>query len=106
MLCEEAFARKDSEKPIIDRILDNPQGVLTMDLEFVYLRSQELWHDFSSHDIHSELERLLLFIRKRAINDRLTKLAYDIKTAEHAHDKERLEVLLVEFTTTSRQLNS
>ncbi len=76
-----------------------------MELEFVYLKSQELWSEFNHTQKGNELRHILDIFKKRATNSQLTKLAYDIKIAEHANNKQRLDVLLAEFSKVSRELN-
>ncbi len=73
-------------------------------LEFAHLRSQELWQGFSEEQLKTEFATLLVTIRRRAVNARLTQLQFDVREAESAKDSARLEILSREFQDLVRQL--
>ncbi|HVZ11365.1 MAG TPA: DNA primase [Candidatus Paceibacterota bacterium] len=73
-------------------------------LEFAYLRSQELWHDFRDQDLYAEFHTLLNVLRRRAINARLTTLQFDIRQAEQSADSARIRELAQEFNSLAHQL--
>jgi DNA primase len=90
----------------IAQLASAAEPVLAMNLEFAYLKSQELWKDFKDHELEEEFDKLLAQIKKRKITARLADLEYEIKSAEKAQNKERLSALVAEFSKVSKQLNS
>jgi len=77
---------------------------LAMNLEFVYLKSQELWKDVEEKELAEEFKKMLGQIRKRKVLARLEDLEFDIKTAEKSRNKELLATLTAEFSEVSKQL--
>lgn len=75
-----------------------------MDLEFVYLKSQELWKDIEDDELAGEFKKILDQIKRRKVLAQLESLEFDIKTAEKGHDKEKLATLTAEFSKISKQL--
>ena len=75
-----------------------------LQLEFAYLRSQELWQDFTDDKLKLEFNNLISTVRRRAISVRLTNLQFDVKEAEIAKDNQRLTQLASEFNELARQL--
>ncbi|MEX2033066.1 MAG: DNA primase [Candidatus Colwellbacteria bacterium] len=73
-------------------------------LEFAYLRSQELWKDFSEKDLKVEFHNLINKIKKRSINAQLSGLVYDIKEAETNKDKEKITELANKFNQLTKEL--
>ncbi len=101
----ETIATKHGGAPIVELAsTDNP--VLAMNLEFAYLKSQEMWKEFPEHELDEEFDKLIIQIKKRKISARLAGLEYDIKSAEKEHDTNRLSLLLKEFSEVSRGLNN
>lgn len=76
----------------------------SLHLEFVYLKSQEVWKDFKDHELEEEFEKLISQIKRRKISARLASLEYDIKEAEKDKNKKHLASLLEEFSKTSKGL--
>ncbi len=76
----------------------------SMNLEFAYLKSQEIWKDFKDHELEEEFEKSIGQIKKRKISARLAALEYDIKEAEKEKNKKRLAVLIEEFSNISKGL--
>lgn len=79
-------------------------GEEALQLEFAYLRSQELWQDFSNEDLRAEFHNLIGLVRRRAISARLAALQFDVKEAEAAKDHPRLAQLTSEFHELAQQL--
>ncbi len=79
-------------------------GEEAMQLEFAYLRSQELWQEFANHDLPVEFHNLITLVRRRNIQGRLASLQFDVKEAEAAKDLVRLNQLAEEFKELARQL--
>jgi DNA primase len=79
---------------------------LAMNLEFVYLKSQELWKDVEEKELAGEFRKILDQMKRRKILARLEGLEFDIKTAERERDKEKLAMLTAEFSEISKQLAS
>lgn len=77
---------------------------LAMNLEFAYLKSQELWKDFKDAELAVEFQKILDQIRKRKISAKLENMEYDIKSAEKEQNKDQLKALMSEFSKLSKQL--
>ncbi len=77
---------------------------LAMNLEFVYLKSQELWKDVEEKELAGEFRMILSQIKRRKVLARLEDLEFDIKSAEKGRDKEKLATLTAEFSEISKQL--
>ncbi len=98
-------AQGTTESAVLMQQLAEPHNaILTMSLEFVYLKSQELWLNFSEKDITEEFQRLLSQMKKTHIATKLDHLKYDIQMAERSRDRERLTILLQQFAEVSREL--
>ncbi len=89
----------------IDRILKEIQPDGSYKLEFAYIKSQELWKDFSDEELKLEFQNLLSLIRKKYINAQLMHLEYDIKSAEQQKDQARLSELMRQFTLLTSELS-
>ena len=77
---------------------------LAMNLEFAYLRSQELWKDFKDKELADEFQKLLDQIKKRKVTAQLESMEYEIKSAEKSGDKKWLAELMAEFSKISKKL--
>lgn len=73
-------------------------------LEFAYLRSQELWKDFSDEELRTEFIGLLDKIKAKAITVQLAGLEFDIKEAEISRDDKKLSDLVSKFTSLAQEL--
>lgn len=73
-------------------------------LEFAYLKSQELWKDFTDESLKAEFYTLLHKMRQRSVLSKLATLELEIKEAEARHDQERIHALASEFMTLTQQL--
>ncbi len=67
-------------------------------LEFAYLRSQELWNEFTDDQLELEFKAILSKIQQKSIHARLANLTFDIRQAEQDKDIPRLGTLAGEFT--------
>lgn len=72
--------------------------------EFAYIKSQELWKDFKDEELKAEFYNLLHKIKQKAIVNQLTSLEFDIKAAETARDAERVQQLMSQFASLTREL--
>lgn len=88
----------------IDRVIKNLETELALSLEFAYLKSQELWKDFSLADIEKEFKNTVKFIERRAISAQLTNLEFLIKNAEKERDKESVSQLSSQFSELAARL--
>jgi DNA primase len=86
------------------RLTSTVEPGLAMNLEFIYLKSQELWKDVEDNQLAGEFKKILDQIRRRKILARLEDLEFDIKTAEKNKEKEKLATLTAEFSKVSKQL--
>jgi DNA primase len=73
-------------------------------LEFAYLKSQELWKDFSDEELKAEFYTLLHKIKQKGIVAQLTKLEFDIKQSEAQRDSARTQALANQFMELTQQL--
>lgn len=78
----------------------------TMNLEFAYLKSQELWKDFKDMELEEEFKKTVAQIKRRRITAQLASLEYDIKSAEKEQDTKRLTALIEQFSNISKRLNN
>jgi DNA primase len=91
---------------IVTRLTSVVEPELAMNLEFVYLKSQELWRDVEDDKLADEFRKMLAQIRRREILTQLENLEFDIKTAEKEGDKEKLAALVAKFAEISRKLSN
>ncbi len=76
----------------------------TYRLEFAYLKSQELWKDFSDESLKAEFYTLLHKIKQKAVLTKLATLEMEMKEAEVRHDDAKAHALATEFMELTRQL--
>ncbi len=95
--------REDSKK-MMAQLISAAGPESAMNLEFIYLKSQELWKDIEDNELAGEFKKNLDQMKRRKISARLEDLEFDIKTAEKGHDKEKLATLTAEFSKVSKQL--
>ncbi len=95
--------REDSKK-MMAQLTSAAGPESAMNLEFVYLKSQELWKDVEDNELAGEFKKILDQIRRRKVLTRLEDLEFDIKSAEKGHDKEKLATLTAEFSKVSKRL--
>src|SRR3989344_4123111 len=98
------FIFKRQKEPPIAQLVSTAEPALTMSLEFEFLKSQEMWKDFPDHELDEEFDKLIRQIKKRKLSAQLASLEYDIRSAEKEKNKERLAVLVAEFSKISKQL--
>jgi DNA primase len=79
-------------------------GEEALKLEFAYLRSQELWKEFSNKELSIEFANINKRIRQRSIIARLTNLEYEIREAESEKDKSKILDLINRFTNLTKEL--
>ncbi|MEK7154443.1 MAG: toprim domain-containing protein, partial [Patescibacteria group bacterium] len=95
---------RGDDKKMMARLTSAAGPESAMSLEFVYLKSQELWKDIKDEELAREFKKILGQIKRRKIVARLEDLEFDIKTAEKGRDKEKLATLTAEFSKISKQL--
>jgi len=98
----QADGQENNEK--ITQLAASTEPSLAMNLEFAYLKSQELWKDFKDAELAVEFQKILNQIKKHKISVQLENLEYDIKSAEKSQDKKRLAELIAEFSKISKRL--
>ncbi len=76
-----------------------------MNLEFAYLRSQELWKDFDDQALKDEFKDLIKKIKQKAIVDQIASLQFDIKEAESGKDTVRINDLMAKFNKAMQDLS-
>jgi len=79
-------------------------GEEALQLEFAYLRSQELWQGFDDETLKAEFCNIIKTAQRRSINAKLTNLQFDVKEAEACKDQGKLTRLAGEFNELARQL--
>lgn len=83
-----------------------PQAdLLSSYLDMVYIKSQELWYEFSVEALKSQIDIILKKIQNKSLNNKLRELQLDIRLAEQENDRARLSQLLSEFSLISQKLN-
>ena len=77
-----------------------------MSLDIVYLKAQELWKDFETAELEREFAKLLIQAKRQYVSGQLTRLEFDIKTAEKNKDKVLLASLLADFSKIGKELGN
>lgn len=80
-------------------------GPPALQIEFSYLRGQELLYDWTDPLLMDEFDSIIRRLKKKNISSQLTSLELDIRQAEEFGQKERLPELLNSFNSLSQQLN-
>lgn len=76
----------------------------TLDLEFVYLKSQALWENFKDEELKTEFNNIFNKLKQKTINARLTDLGFEMRAAEAAGDKVKIGELAIHFNKLAEQL--
>lgn len=76
-----------------------------MNLEFAYIKSQELWKNFRDQDLKTELKNLLKKAREKQVVVKLTNLELDMKQAEALKDRGRVQELILQFSNLAKELS-
>ena len=77
---------------------------MALQLEFVYLKSQQLWDGYSDKQLEEQFEKVLNQFSRRSIVSKLTSLEFDIKEAEELKDSKKIKTLLTQFNDVTQQL--
>ena len=96
--------KKEAGTQVMAQLTATAEPEVAMNLEFAYLRSQELWKDFKDQELAVEFQKLLAQIQKRKVSAQLESMAYDIRVAEKAGEKKKLAELVNEFSIISKKL--
>ena len=89
----------------LDRVIKTYDQEQAMNLEFAYLRSQELWKDFDDEALQNEFKNLISKLKHRAIIAQLTSIELDIKEAESQKDMAKINNLVTKFSALTRELS-
>ena len=76
----------------------------TLDLEFIYLRSQALWDNFEDDELKMEFNNIFNKLKQKIIHLRLADLGYEMRVAEAAGDKVSIGALAVRFNELTQAL--
>ena len=76
----------------------------TLDLEFVYLRSQALWEGFGDEELKTEFSNIFNKLKQKTIHLHLAELGYEMRAAEAAKDKDKINVLVAKFNELAQSL--
>ncbi len=77
---------------------------MALQLEFVYLKSQQLWDEYSDEQLEEQFEKVLNQFSRRSIVSKLTGLEFDIREAEELKDSRKIKTLLTQFNDVTQQL--
>ena len=88
-----------------DNLIKSLEEGKATQLEFAYLRSQELWKDFKDEELKEEFKNLINKIKRRAISSQLIGMEFDIKEAEASKDKTKISSLISRFTKLTDELS-
>ena len=78
----------------------------TLDLEFVYLRSQALWEGFGDEELKTEFSNIFNKLKQKTIHLHLADLGYEMRAAEAAKDKDKINTLAARFDELTRELSA
>lgn len=76
----------------------------SLDLEFIYLRSQALWENFQDDDLKTEFKNIFNKLKQKTIHSLLADLGYEIRAAESAGDKDGIASLAEQFNKLTQEL--
>lgn len=76
----------------------------SLDLEFVYLKSQILWDGFHNNDLRIEFSNILNKLKQKSIHSSLANLGYEMRAAEAVSDKAKIADLANEFNQLTQEL--
>jgi DNA primase len=77
---------------------------MALQLEFVYLKSQQLWGEYSDEELEEQFGKVLDQFSRRLIVSKLTGLEFDIKEAEELKNSKKIKTLLTQFNDVTQQL--
>jgi len=77
---------------------------IALQLEFIYLKSQQLWDEYPDKELEGQFEMVLNQFSRRSIVSKLTSLEFDIKEAEELKDSKKIKTLLTRFNDVTQQL--
>ena len=98
------LAKEELERFDFSNFLKKFDSDQTLDLEFVYLRSQALWEDFKDDELKIEFSNIFNKLKQKTIHWRLADLGYEIRAAEAAGDKTKISELAVKFDQFTEEL--
>ena len=87
-----------------DKFIKKFDADVAMRLEFAYLKSEELFKDFSDQELKEEFMRLISNLDRKTVSAQLAGLEMDIKKAEEEKDKNKLTLLLTKFSDLTKKL--
>ena len=87
-----------------DKFIKKFDADVAMRLEFAYLKSEELFKDFSDQELKEEFMRLISNLDRKTVSAQLAGLELDIKKAEEEKDKNKLTLLLTKFSDLTKKL--
>ncbi|MBI2674550.1 MAG: toprim domain-containing protein [Candidatus Yanofskybacteria bacterium] len=76
----------------------------TLDVEFVYLRSQALWDDFKDDELKMEFKNIFNKLKQKTIHLRLADLGYEMRAAEAVGDRAKIGELASVFNKLAGEL--
>ena len=76
----------------------------TLDLEFIYLKSQSLWENFKDDELKAEFNNIFNKLKQKIINARLADLGFEMRAAEAAGDKGKIADLAGRFNQLTQEL--
>src|SRR3989339_186637 len=98
------LAEEDLVNFSFDNFVKKFDGDGAMKLEFAYLRSQELWREFSDKDLLTEFINIIRRIKHRTVISKLASLEYEIKEAENEKNRDKVLELINRFTNLTKEL--
>ena len=98
------LAEEDLTTFSFDNFVKKFGGDEAMKLEFAYLRSQELWREFSDKDLLAEFINIIKRIKHRTVISKLASLEYEIKEAENEKNRDKVLELINRFTNLTKEL--
>ena len=76
----------------------------TLEMEFVYLRSQALWDGFKDDELRAEFNSIFNKLKQKAIHLHLVNIEYEMRAAEAAGDKAKIGELATMFDKLTQEL--
>jgi DNA primase len=100
-----ALVKANTEKFNINQVVKAISAESALNLEFAYLKSQELFSDFEDDSLKAEFNNILRSLERKNINAELSGIELDVKEAESTNDKKRIIGLLKKFSELTKKLS-
>jgi DNA primase len=100
----EELSKEDLEKFNFADFITKFDSDQKLSLEFIYLKSQMWWENFSDEELKIEFKNIFNKLKQKTIRQNLVDLEYQIRAAEITGDKNQVSVLALKFNELTKEL--